>query len=143
MRWRPKRRGIEKNEERDDDLEVAEEAPSLRDGVLEVAEGTDEDDADEGLGARSRLMAAGLNGVVLSSDAAGCTGCSTPSISSPSSSCFAASDSSSEVSYFSQSSSTNCNPIGFLFSRLAERHSKQYAHWAVLAMLNPESKAEM
>lgn len=57
-----RRRGREKNEEREEDFDVAEDAPSLRLGVLDVAEGTEDDDAVEGLGARSRLIAAGRYG---------------------------------------------------------------------------------
>jgi hypothetical protein len=115
-------------------LEVADEALSLREGVLEVADGIDDDDALDGLGAISLLIAAGLYATGLPLVVEVCDICSAPSISSPSSSDFTTSSSSSDTTYLSHSSSTSCMLIGFLFSRLAERHSKQYAQCADVAM---------
>ena len=130
--YRPNRRGSdEKNEEREEDLEVAaeeeDEALSLRDGVLDVADGIDDEDALDGLGAINLLIAAGLYATALPLAVVVCEVCLVPSISSPSSPGFEVSGSSSDASYFSHSSSTSCMLIGFLFSRFAERHSKQYA----------------
>ena len=88
-------------------MEVVEEALSLRDGVLEVADGIDDDEALDGLGAISLLIAAGLYATALLLVVVVCDVWSATSISSPSSSGFAASGSSSDASYFSHSSSTN------------------------------------
>lgn len=53
------RRGREKKDDREDDFDVAEEA-SVAAEDAETVDGTEEDDAVDGLGARRRLIAAGL-----------------------------------------------------------------------------------
>lgn len=64
------RRPMEKKEDLEDDFDVADDAEVGIEGVEDVVDGDeDEAEADDGLGARSRLMAAGrcVTGCLVSS----------------------------------------------------------------------------
>lgn len=123
--FRDRRFGNENKEDRDDEFDAAEDVV-LSDGVLEDADGADEEEEGPEDLLRSRLMAAGLYGGVSEFSVAGGLVISSISWSLLGFNCV----SSSLLSYCAQFSSTCCRESGFRFSRLLDKHSKQYAQWA-------------
>jgi hypothetical protein len=108
---RDKRFGSEKSEVLDDDFEAAEVVVAS-DGVLDDAEGTDEEELEPPGVLRSLFIAAGLHGSV--------------GVGAVSSSLFPDSWVEEELdSYCSHSSSTWWRERGLRFSRLPDKHSKQ------------------
>jgi hypothetical protein len=137
----PSRPASEKNDVRLDDLLAASDAVDeafvvASDGVLEAAEGTEDDEAVEGLGTSSLLIAAGLADICSGAPLEASVSKPPPTaLSSVENFCFSVISFSSELSwYLAQSSAVVLRESGGYFSRLALRHSKQKAQCASVAI---------